>query len=111
MKAISARTLVDLMPIVADRHWSVVRVTNGDQAIRDPRGCCPLVALVQEIDRHACPEETIAYWTALSKIDVTGATTGPRLVARAADRSAPGGTVPGDLRREMLAILGTQEPA
>lgn len=46
----NAQDLIDLMPIVADRGWSVgVDLGSGDPAIRDRDGRCPLCALAHEI--------------------------------------------------------------
>lgn len=42
---VTIEDILDLLPIVADREWSV-----DDQQIRDADGRCPICALVHEID-------------------------------------------------------------
>ena len=96
MHNITPDTLIDLMPIVANRGW---RVVNSTGWIRDSDDRCPICALANEIDANV-------YWSlaahaamTLLCAEVFDAT---ESVANAADRHNHA------LRGKLMQALGMQ---
>jgi len=78
---VTIRDFVDLLPIIADREWTI----SGGR-IRDRDGACPICALANEISSMAI--HRIWYRAALTSIDVTfdGGSADESLIVLAADR-------------------------
>lgn len=65
---ITAQDIIDLLPIVADRGWSVRSSGRMRGTIRDRDDRCPVCALVNEIDPRV--DYHLSYSVALRAIDI-----------------------------------------
>ena len=96
MHNITPDTLIDLMPIIANRGWRVDR----DIFIRDRQGFCPICAIVEEITQEDATWRLAAH-AAMGSIDADDYDS-VESVANAADRPNHW------LRERLMLALGVQ---
>lgn len=85
---------LELLPIVADREWRIWQ----DGFIRDKDGCCPLCALVNEIDPTS-ERRFAGYAAALRDIGLRRSDASISIAYAADSKSSP-------LRLALMAALG-----